>query len=799
MQRRMNGAPTRWSAWKPARLQQERAACGAAVVRLTAMLVGALCLLQAPAAADNPPATPPDANEATDSDNTDAAQPSENVDASGPPAGLVSIRLPLAVGDDELLKSQLLRTRDRLLAESRRRGDAQRPILVLNLSHQESATGATAFETALSLARLVNSRELADVKTVAWIPETVRGHGVLVALACEELLVGATAEFGEAAIDEDDPQAVSDVVISAYREMARANGVLPETVAAAMIDARLTVVLVESEEGPRFLLAEEVPAYRENHEIISEETIAAPGALARFTGTEGRRLGFVKYKAADRAAVATALGVSAEELIERDSLGEAWNAAVIDVAGKIDGRKARQVQTLIGQHLEAGGNWIALRIDSVGGDLTACLQLALTIAELDRRDVRTVAYVPVEARGGAALVALSCNELVMHDDAQLGVGPRSGEPADDQPPAGAPIPGAGQPPAAVNADAQLEAAISDIRNSLAPRAQRSWSLMAATLDRSLELFQYAHKATGERRLMTAEAAGALADADQWTRGAAVQPDNQPLSLTGARAVDLGVATHAVEGFDALKRIYGIDEEPRRLAPNWALELIEALASPGFSVFLLMIGLAALFIEIKTAGLGIGGVVATICFVLFFWSKYLNQTAGALEIILFLTGLLLILVEVFVVPGFGIFGLAGGLLVIFSLVLASQTFILPQSPGQLRELRRSITTVAAGFLGMMILAVAIRKYLPHAPVFNRMVLAPPPPEEQIIRSSREATADYGRLVGATGRATTNLWPSGKAVFDGELVDVVAQGDLIDRGAEVEVVSATGNRVVVRAVS
>ncbi|MCA9237385.1 MAG: hypothetical protein KDA44_18050 [Planctomycetales bacterium] len=755
--------------------------------RLSLLLAAALAVVHAPVARAANDAAPRDAVEKAVED--------------APPAALIVVRLPLQANDDSLLRAQILRTRDRLLTEARERGDARRPILVFELSLQPG-DAKTPFETALAVARLIARQEMADVKTVAWMPHTVRGHGVLVALACEELLVGPTAEFGEAAIDEDDPQAAGDVVIEAYKEMARSRGVMPESIAAAMVDASKTAVLVESEEGQRILLTDELEDYRANHEVINEETVAAAGSLARFTGAEGRRLGFVKFMAADRAAVAQALGVPVASLAPRDTLADDWKPAIIDVTGEIDARRARQIQTLIGQHLENGGNWIGLRIDSAGGDPTACLQLALTVAELDRRSVRTVAYVPVEARGGAALVALACNDLVMHDDAQLGVGPQrlgEGQAPPPRPPAGQ-LPGRGvPPPPAPGEDAQqLDAVVSSIRDSLAPRAGRSWSLMAAMVDRSLELFQYTHKATGEQRLMTADAAGALPDSDQWTRGPAVQPDNEPLMLTGARAAQLGVATHTVDGYDQLKRLYAIETEPTVLAPNWALELIEALASPGFSMFLLMIGLVALFVEIKTAGLGIGGVVFTICFVLFFWAKYLDQTAGALEIVLFLTGLVLILIEIFVIPGFGIFGLAGGLLTVCSLILASQTFVLPHSEAQLRELRRSVTTVAGGFIGMIALGLVIRRYLPNAPVFNRMILAPPPPEERIIRTSREAVVDYRRLIGVTGRATTNLWPSGKARFGGELVDVVAEGDVIDRDTQVVVVSATGNRVVVRAV-
>ena len=717
--------------------------------------------------------------------------------APGKLAALVKVDLPLVEGADRTLKQALVRTRDRLLVAARAVGDAERPIVVLEFSPQATG-GRTPFETALSLARFLTGRDMADVKTVAWLPRSVRGHGLLPALACEELLAGAEAEFGEAGVDEPDPQGVSDVVIQAYREVAAARGIVPEAVAVAMVDPSVELKQLETEEGVRFVTADALEQYRRNREVLAEQTVAAAGALARFTGAEGRRLGFVKYLAGDRAAAALALAVAEDSLVERSTLGEAWRPAIINVTGELDVARARQIGTLLGHHLDAGGNWVALRIDSAGGDLTACQQLAQTLAELDGQSVRTVAYVAGQARGGAALVALACDELVVHPEAKLGAGPVRPAPAprDNRPLAPPQLPGM-QPPVERHPDAQLDAVLADLRRSLAPQTGRSWSLLAAMVDPRVELFEYRRKTTGEMQLMSPEAVAQLADADQWNRGPAVQGGGEELLLTGTRAAQLGVANHTVDDFDQFRRLYALEGEPPVLAPNWALELVEALASPGFSMLLLLIGLAALFVEIKTAGLGVGGVVATVCFVLFFWAKYLDQTAGVLEIVLFLTGVVLVLLEVFVVPGFGIFGLAGGLLVLFSLVLASQTFVLPKSEADLRELRRSLSTVAGAVLGLMVVIAAGRKYLPHAPVFNRMILSPPPPEERIIRSSREAVVDYRRLVGRTGRATTNLWPSGKARIDGELVDVIAEGDPIDRDAEIVVVAATGNRVVVRA--
>jgi membrane-bound ClpP family serine protease len=82
------------------------------------------------------------------------------------------------------------------------------------------------------------------------------------------------------------------------------------------------------------------------------------------------------------------------------------------------------------------------------------------------------------------------------------------------------------------------------------------------------------------------------------------------------------------------------------------------------------------------------------------------------------------------------------------------------------------------------------------VFNRMMLEPPPPEERITLSHREALADYSHLVGRAGEAVTDLRPGGRAIVDDELIDVIAQGEPLDRGARIVVVSAHANRVVVR---
>src|SRR4030042_5238779 len=114
----------------------------------------------------------------------------------------------------------------------------------------------------------------------------------------------------------------------------------------------------------------------------------------------------------------------------------------------------------------------------------------------------------------------------------------------------------------------------------------------------------------------------------------------------------------------------------------------------------MVAFVALYAELHAPGIRIGGFVAALCFLLFFWSRCLGGTAGWLEITLFLAGISFLLLEIFVLPGFGIFGLGGGCLVLISLILASQTFVLPYNQLQVDQLESSLLTIAAAGGGVV---------------------------------------------------------------------------------------------------
>jgi len=205
------------------------------------------------------------------------------------------------------------------------------------------------------------------------------------------------------------------------------------------------------------------------------------------------------------------------------------------------------------------------------------------------------------------------------------------------------------------------------------------------------------------------------------------------------------------------------------------------------------------VEFKTAGLGIAGAVGVFFLALFFWGSYVANLANHIEILLFLLGIVLIGVEIFVLPGFGLAGILGIVCVTFSLILAMVRLApAPNIPelgynyGMLREALKNFLYV---FIGALPLVWALSRILPGFPIFRRIVLEPfspsesvPAPPSGLILGARPAPET---MIGRSGVAQTDLHPAGFALVEGQRLDVVTQGDFIDRGEEIRIVEIHKN--------
>jgi membrane-bound serine protease (ClpP class) len=267
-------------------------------------------------------------------------------------------------------------------------------------------------------------------------------------------------------------------------------------------------------------------------------------------------------------------------------------------------------------------------------------------------------------------------------------------------------------------------------------------------------------------------------------------------IRGQDAKNYPLGIREVEDFSRLKAMYGLENDPTLLEPGWVDTLVDALAHPGVRILLLVIGFVALYAELHSPGIGVAAFVALVCFILFFWSQFLGGTAGWLEVVLFVAGLACLLLEIFVLPGFGIFGLGGGVMILASLILASQTFIIPHNAYEMAEFQTSLFTVGSAIVGIIAAIALLNRWLPQTPVLGRMVLQPPSEEEAEAISESESLTHFENLLGRQGTATTPLVPGGKARFGKEVYDVMTDGQFVPRNAAVEVVELRGNWIVVR---
>ena len=218
-----------------------------------------------------------------------------------------------------------------------------------------------------------------------------------------------------------------------------------------------------------------------------------------------------------------------------------------------------------------------------------------------------------------------------------------------------------------------------------------------------------------------------------------------------------------------------------------------------SPILIMIGLVGGYFELKTPGFGVGGIISLIAFTLFFFGNYLAGNMAGYELAaVFVLGLVLIAVEVFVLPGFGVPGIAGLLMVVGSLVFSMIDGVKWREyewGGSLMEATSGPAMyLAIGIFGSFALLYLTMRYLPEIPFVNKTLLNASLAEGTGMETHEGADS----RIGMTGEALTDLRPAGKAEIAEEVLDVVAEGEFVFKGEPVRIVKEDGMGVVVKKV-
>ena len=432
---------------------------------------------------------------------------------------------------------------------------------------------------------------------------------------------------------------------------------------------------------------------------------------------------------------------------------------------------------------------VVIEIESPGGMLGPSLEIAERLR--DTKWAHTVSYVPHMALSGAAIMSLGCDEIIMDAHAKFGdAGPIFlNEGAIFQ-----------------HAPEKIRTHLSRVVHDLAEAKGRPPALAVAMVDKDLVVFRATNKETGQITFMSEHELKSHDKPEQWEQGAPVLEslDGNFLEVSGTRAVELKLAQATAASREELRQRYELANDFVVMQPTAVDTTVYILNRPLITGLLIVIGLIALYIELSAPGISVGGLIATLCFALFFWSRFLGGTSGWLEVVLFLVGAGFVAVEIFVTPGFIVAGLTGLVLMAVSVIMACQDFIVPHTSGQLSTLTTSVTVLAGSGVVFLVAALAISRYLGSIPVFNRMVLDAPAGDRAaddapLDPKSGKAAALVGQLivrVGDCGVAESPLRPAGKVRIGDESVDVVTDGSFVTKGSTVRIVEIQGHHIVVR---
>ncbi|MFH0953488.1 MAG: NfeD family protein [Verrucomicrobiota bacterium] len=212
----------------------------------------------------------------------------------------------------------------------------------------------------------------------------------------------------------------------------------------------------------------------------------------------------------------------------------------------------------------------------------------------------------------------------------------------------------------------------------------------------------------------------------------------------------------------------------------------------FAPLFLMAGLLGIYIEIKTPGFGLPGLLGILSLAIFFWGHHIAGLAGMEDMLVFLGGLTLLLIEIFLIPGFGVVGVTGILLMVWAALSA----MIERYPGgpwypSLDQLQWPLLKLSGSLVGSAVVIALIARFLPESALFRRLTL-----EKAASRQAGYAASeDTHFLLGLEGKALSQLRPAGTAMFGDRKLDVVTRGDYLQPGTAIRIVESHGNRIIV----
>ena len=411
--------------------------------------------------------------------------------------------------------------------------------------------------------------------------------------------------------------------------------------------------------------------------------------------------------------------------------------------------------------MAAKADLIVIDMDTFGGSVKAMLEIAEIINQFKGQ---TAAYVNNKAFSAGALICFATQKIYMAPQSKIGaaavvtVAPGGG--------------GIQSLPDTV--EAKMSSAVSASIRAYAEKNGHNKDLVDAMVKKTTELKIDDKVINKSGEILT------LTDSE-----ASTEYGNPPKPLLSSGTVESLEALIDKLGYQGAQ-VTRIKETGAEKIGSW----LNAI-----SPILMIIGLVGIYIEFKTPGVIVPGIVAVIAFLLYFLGGYVAGLSGMEWVIVFVIGLALVISEFFVHPGVVIPGIVGAILILVSLVMAMVdmypgTPTLPDFSQLVVPLRNVMISLIISVVIMMVLATI----LPQTPMYRALVSK----SASGVITEQQTKADQASRVGHTGVAISNLRPGGKAQFGNDIIDVITQGEMIEKGQKVRIISHTGSDAIVESV-
>ncbi len=414
------------------------------------------------------------------------------------------------------------------------------------------------------------------------------------------------------------------------------------------------------------------------------------------------------------------------------------NVVVLEIKTEIDPRTNRYVELGIRYAEENQADIVIIEMDTYGGLVTDAKEIVDKIMDFKKP---VWVYINSDAASAGALISIACDSIYMSPGASIGaatVVDGSGEKAPDK----------------------YQSYMRSIMRSTAEENGRDPHIAEGMVDESFAIDS-------------------------------IKKEGQIITFSTSEALKYGFCEAKVESIDEiLKRNDVTDYTLDRFELSVAEKIIAIFINPFISGLLILIIIGGIYFEMQTPGIGFALLAAVVALILYLVPYYLNGLADNWEIIALFLGLGLIGVEIFVLPGFGVAGIAGITLAVGSLILImvnNNAFDFEFVPAN--DLLFAVVATIGGLLGSLTVLLVAGAKLSDSKFFKRVALT---------ETQEGYTASFisENLKGKRGIAHTVLRPGGKIMIGTQLYDAVTRGEYIEKGQEIEVIVDEGTSLKVR---